>query len=646
VENKLEVESDAQASTRISSAEQKDRTNFKGKIMRSFKIAGLAVLAVGLIFGAGVGCAAEPGTPASSTTTATASTSVPVGKTVVVAADGSGDYKTVQEAVDAVPANNATRFVIRIKAGKYEGQVIVPKNKPNVVFEGGGVEKTILSWSHNDADPEAPGTHFFNPGVHIQANDFRAANLMVENTAGDRGQALALLVSGDRAAFENCRILGWQDTLLLESGRQYFKDCYVEGRVDFIYGAGTAVFDRCEIHSKNGGYVTAASTPQEAPYGFVFLNCKLTGDATPWVDPTGAIAPKVWKLPNARLGRPWRPYASVTFINSEMGDHIMPEGWNNWGKVENEKTARYAEYGSKTPDGKPLDVSKRVPWAKQLTAEEAAQYTIANILGGADNWNPVTTASNATGSKPVTKAAAVSTPVVATLVASTPARGKVRLVLAGDSTVTDDAGWGTGFKKQFKPEVEVINLAKGGRSSGSFVVEGRWKQTLELKPDYVLIQFGHNDQPGHGPERETDPKTTYRANMERYVDEAKAAGIKPILVTSLSRRQWGKDGKINSTLTSYVETVKQIAVEKNVPLLDLHALSIALYEKLGKEGVLEISPQKNADPNSKNSDTASTQNQGYDGTHLNAKGGEIVGKIVADALRQAVPALAPYLKSE
>jgi pectinesterase len=539
----------------------------------------------------------------------------------VVAADGSGDFKTVQEAINAAPDNSDARVVIRIKPGTYHEQIIVLKTKSKLTLLGEDAVTTILNWNRNVNDPIPAAADKFNPGVNVRADDFRGENLTMENTSGDHGQALALRVDSDRTVFENCRFLGWQDTVMVNNGRQYFKSCYIEGRVDFIYGSGTAVFENCHIHSKNGGYITAASTPQEKPYGFVFLNCKLTGDPNPWIDPaTGKPNEKSRPGALAYLGRPWRPYGSVTFINTEMDDHIRPEGWHNWGKVENEATARYSEYKSKTLDGTPVDVSKRVVWAHQLTADEAAKYTIAGILGGADNWNPVATASNVTGSTPVTKAAAMSTP----------ARGKVRIVLAGDSTVTDDAGWGLGFKHQLKSEVELINLSKGGRSSGSFVKEGRWKQTLELKPDYVLIQFGHNDQPGHGPERETDPKTTYRANMERYVDEARAAGIQPILVTSLSRRQWGKDGKIKSTLTPYVETVKQIAAERKVPLLDLHTLSIALYEKMGKDAVLEISPTKEG---------------GYDGTHLNAKGGEIVGRLVADALRQSVPDLAPYFNA-
>jgi lysophospholipase L1-like esterase len=220
----------------------------------------------------------------------------------------------------------------------------------------------------------------------------------------------------------------------------------------------------------------------------------------------------------------------------------------------------------------------------------------------------------------------------------------IRIVLAGDSTVTEKAGWGTGFAKCLTENAVCINLSRGGRSSGSFIKEGRWKKALDLKPDYVLVQFGHNDQPGHGPERETDPQTTYKANMERYVDEGRAAGIQVILVTPLSRREWGPDGKIHSTLAPYAEAVRQIAAERHVPLIDLQARSIELYDKLGKEEILKLSPKKNADPNSKNSDTASAANDGYDGTHLNAKGSEVIGQIVAEELEKAVPALVPYIK--
>jgi pectinesterase len=143
------------------------------------------------------------------------------------------------------------------------------------------------------------------------------------------------------------------------------------------------VFDHCEVHSKNGGHVTAANTPEDHPYGLVFFSCKLTGDAVPWAPPSGSPPPRV--TPMADLGRPWRPYASVTYINCEMGRHIKPEGWNNWGNAENEKTARYAEYGSTGPGANP---EKRVPWSKQLTREEAEKITIESVLGGDDGWKP------------------------------------------------------------------------------------------------------------------------------------------------------------------------------------------------------------------------------------------------------------------
>jgi len=249
--------------------------------------------------------------------------------------------------------------------------------------------------------------------------------------------------------------------------------------------------------------------------------------------------------------------------------------------------------------------------------------------------------------KPALVAVAVALTILPILAANTPAPNqKICIVLAGDSTVTDNAGWGKGFARCLATNVECINLSRGGRSSKSFIAEGLWQKCLDLKPDYVLIQFGHNDQPGHGPARETDPMTTYRQFMTQYVDEARAAGIKPVLVTSLSRRQWGDDGRIHSTLQPWVNVVKLIADEKHVPIIDLHARSIEFYEKWGREKILEISPLKNADAASTNSDTATAANRGYDGTHLNAKGSAIVGRMVAEELARAVPVLAPYIHTD
>lgn len=307
-------------------------------------------------------------------------------KRITVAADGSGDFKTVQEAIAAVPENRSGRTIIHIKPGTYQGNFIIPKDKPNVTLEGEGAETTILTWDRNVNHPIPEGGDKFNPGLFVAAPDFHATGLTIQNTAGDLGQALALRIDADRAVITDCRILGWQDTLMVNKGRQFFKDCHIEGRVDFIYGSGTAVFQDCTIHSKNGGYLTAASTPQENPYGFVFLHCKLTGDPAPFVDPaTGQPVKKSNREPQAYLGRPWRDDASVAFIDCEMGEHIRPEGWHNWSKPERESTSRYVEYGNTGPGA---DTSQRVAWSKQLTKEEAEKITVESVLAGSDGWNP------------------------------------------------------------------------------------------------------------------------------------------------------------------------------------------------------------------------------------------------------------------
>ncbi len=237
----------------------------------------------------------------------------------------------LQAAIDAAPDDGTNAFRILIRPGIYQGQFIVPKNKRHIELVGEDVTNTILTGSLNQQDPKPfPDRPFYNnASTVVLGDDFHAENITFQNTSGDHGQALALRADGDREIFNHCRFLGWQDTLLVNNGRYYFTNCYVEGRVDFIYGSATAVFDRCEIHSKNGGHVTAANTPKDKPFGFVFMNCNLTGDPQPWISPEG-IPANTNSPPKADLGRPWRPYASVTYLNCEMGDHIKPEGWNIW----------------------------------------------------------------------------------------------------------------------------------------------------------------------------------------------------------------------------------------------------------------------------------------------------------------------------
>jgi pectinesterase len=295
----------------------------------------------------------------------------------VVAKDGSGDFMTIQEAINAVPANRINRTTIFIRKGIYKEKITIPENSRNISFVGESLGETVLTYddyaSRKSVLGENLGT-FGSSGIFIYGTGFHAENITFENSAGPVGQAVAVMVAGDQAIFRNCRFLGFQDTLYTwgKTSRQYYEDCYIEGTVDFIFGSSTAVFNRCEINVKRSGCcLTAASTPENTKYGYVFLNCKLT--AADGV--TGVY-----------LGRPWRPYAKTVFYNCEMGKHIIPEGWNNWDKKDAEKTTFYAEYGSK---GAGANRAGRVKWSHQLKSHQASALTVEKILAGSDNWNPI-----------------------------------------------------------------------------------------------------------------------------------------------------------------------------------------------------------------------------------------------------------------
>ncbi len=291
-----------------------------------------------------------------------------------VAADGSAQFKTIQEAIMAVPAgSNSNHVFIHIKPGTYKEVIYVQREKRFFHLIGEDPETTILTFDLNanikGPDGKPIGT-FRTPSTLIDAEDFTAENITFENSAGPVGQALAIRVDGDRAVFRNCRFLGWQDTILLNRGRQYFTNCFINGHVDFIFGGATAFFDNCQIHCLRNGYITAASTPDTQKFGFVFSNCKITGE-------TNVLT---------YLGRPWRNFASTIFMNCDMSSVVRPVGWHNWNKKEAEQTARYAEFNNRGPGA---ETSKRVPWAKQLTASEAAAITPQAVLSGNDNWNPL-----------------------------------------------------------------------------------------------------------------------------------------------------------------------------------------------------------------------------------------------------------------
>ncbi len=295
--------------------------------------------------------------------------------TIVVAKDGSGHFNNIQEAVWSVRAEMTHRRVIFVKKGVYKEKVVVPTWCMNVSLVGEDRDSTILTWNdhanivrtlqaevRSDLAPRKITT-FETYTLLVQGHGFQAENLTIENNAPEHGQAVALHVEGDKATFINCRILGNQDTIYAgsETSRQYYKNCYIEGTTDFIFGAATCFFDKCVIHSKKNSYITAPSTPKYKSYGFVFKDCTLTAA-------TG--------IQKVYLGRPWRPYGASVWIDCTMGSHILPKGWDNWRNADNEKTARFVEINSK---GAGANNNARVQWAK--TKGKRANYSKEKVLG-------------------------------------------------------------------------------------------------------------------------------------------------------------------------------------------------------------------------------------------------------------------------
>jgi pectinesterase len=303
---------------------------------------------------------------------------------LVVAQDGSGDYSTIQAAVNAVRDHAERRVTIYIKAGVYHEKVVIPSFKRNVTLRGEDRVRTIIRFDDYSGKPYRgivvtgipEYSTYTSYTLLVAANDCSLENLTIRNTAGRVGQAVALHTEGDRIAVRNCMISGNQDTLYLAKGgtRCYFENCIIQGTTDFIFGAATVFFKDCTIESLSNSYITAASTTQEERYGFVFVDCRLV-----------ASGPEVNKV---YLGRPWRPYATTVFIRTELGAHIVPEGWHPWPGDKNfpnkERTAYYAEYRSYGEGA--ADLSKRVVWSRQLRKKDLKKYQQEKVLRG---WNPV-----------------------------------------------------------------------------------------------------------------------------------------------------------------------------------------------------------------------------------------------------------------
>lgn len=286
-------------------------------------------------------------------------------RTIIVSKAGDGDFKTVQEAFNAVPLNSSTFTRVILKPGVYTEKVVLSKDRNKVIVEGESALTTKITWGDHPGkvvDGDTINT-YSSASLSLRSDDIAFKNITVENSAGPVGQAVACEVIGDRVVFKNCRFLGCQDTFFTRGpGRIYLVNCYIEGTTDFIFGSSIAVFESCHIFSKKNSYVTAASTLEGNKFGYVFFRCVLESDSA---------TTKVF------LGRPWRLFAKTVFIHTYLGKHILSEGWHNWNKKPAESTAFYAEYESEGPGA---NISERVDWSRQLTSKEVKDYTLREIF--------------------------------------------------------------------------------------------------------------------------------------------------------------------------------------------------------------------------------------------------------------------------
>jgi pectinesterase len=478
----------------------------------------------------------------------------------IVAPDGSGDFTSVQEAISRAPmrtGKNDPRWVILVKPGTYRERIHVQRERGNILVRGENAAGTVIVFDQHANLPGPDGKiigTFRTPTVWVDADGMIWENITIANDAGRPGprddgppvgQALALRIDGDRVVFRGCRFLGWQDTILTTRGRQYFVDCYIEGNVDFIFGGGTAYFERCHIHCLADGYITAASTPEGEAHGFVFADCRITGD-------DGV---------RTYLGRPWREFARTVFVRTGMSEVVHPEGWHNWNKPGAEQTTFYREFGNTGPGSA---LAERAKWAGSLGTGEVARFTPAMVLGGADGWNPA------------------AAPTVH---------------FAGDSTMAEkgdssypERGWGQLFRERLAPGWRLVNHAANGRSTVSFRAPGHWETLMaQLNAgDWVVIQFGHNDEKSHDPERHADPEVAFPANLRAMIAEVRARGASIVLATPVARRHWTADGTLADTHGAYVDAVKAVAASEGVPLLDLERMTREMMVETGPEGSKEF----------------------------------------------------------
>jgi len=570
---------------------------------------------------------------------------------LVVAQDGSGDFRTIQEAVDAIPASNEDNRTILIRNGTYREKVMIATSY--VTLAGEDREKTRIEFAElrrnwRAKHPDDWGAAVIN--IADGATDITIANLTVLNDYGrrhgdhDHQFAIRSMGLSNRIAVLYANVISdggdtfspWNS----ESGLTYATDSYFEGYVDFVAPRGWAYItnSRFFAHPSSAGiWHDGSKNPEQK---FVIRHSSFDG------------------APNFNLGRNHRDgqfYLVDVAFSPNMADKAIypaeaPDA-RQWGERYYYANAcrdagTWAWFADNLHDapGSPRDEDITAAWTfggKWDPASIPAVLPFASIpepAGVTLRWTP---SRNAGASQRITvdgKATEVHDSKFDTgpLEAGKTYLWRVddgplwsfrvdprttRIALVGDSTVTEESGWGRGFESHVAESAAVLQLARGGRSSKSYRAEGFWEDVLRRKPTHVLLQFGHNDEPGKGLERETD-LPAFRANMVRYVDEARAIGAQPILVTSLARRS------ADPRLGGYAAATREVAQEKDVPVIDLYAKSLEQIDDTALNTA--ISPLK--------SDGT------FDKTHLNGEGSMLFGALMADEVRTAVPQLAAHLR--
>ena len=497
----------------------------------------------------------------------------------IIAKDGSGDFTSIQQAVDAIPGGGRAPTILLVRMDEYRERVVV--NKDNVRIIGEARDRTVITAKGCAKDLDENGNErgtFLSATFMVTGHNVEVENLTIRNDAGDGrvvGQAVAVYAAGDRGVWRNVRMIAHQDTLFcgplmpkvvdfiaprqghaevvpsvgdspFTYSRQYFEDCYIQGDVDFIFGPYRCWFERCTLFmNARGGLYTAANTPEEQPFGLVFHRCKLTGEC---------------EKGQAFLGRPWRKFSRTVFLNCDMDEYVAPQGFDDWDDVRL-VTERYAEYGT---TGVRADQSTRHPKQKRMTREEAMCVTLPEVIGCWDNWRPD--------------------------------KRVPTWFLCGDSTMADYPeaaypmmGWGQKLQALLPDHVFVENCAVNGRSSKSFVAEKRLN-FIELclrKGDKLIVSFSHNDEKPD-PERSTNPRVTYPEYLGMYIAVARRQGAEPILVTPIARRHYDESGRLLLTHGAYPDAMRNLAAYRGVRLIEMEKASMALFREAGVEGTKDI----------------------------------------------------------